>query len=80
MKAWLSDYLSCHISSRSSVHGLEWQPSEIEKHIDTHRLVERDWQELSEATGSSTSFVEVVSNGEALVGIVHASIRTDRYL
>ena len=80
VRAWLSDYLHRHISGWLSTHGLKWEPNQISKHIDTHDLVARDWRELDESVGKSDSFVEVVLNNEEVVGIVHATLRNDRYL
>ena len=46
----------------------------------THDLVARDWKALAESIGQSDSFVEVVLDDEEIVGIIHATLRTDRYL
>ena len=80
VKAWLLDYLHCHISSWLSTHGLAWSSDEVSAHIDTHNLVVRDWEELAKSVDGVSSLVKLAFNNEGLVGIVHASLRTDRYL
>lgn len=80
IKVWLFDYLAEHISSWSPHYGLNWQLEYIERHIQEHRLIEQEWSGLIDAAKATDSFVEIAHLSDQVVGIIWASLGTDRYL
>lgn len=78
--AWLRSFLRWHLAAWSRAAGLHWSDADIDEHIDTHGLVERDWNALAEAANDDRQLVAVARAGGRPIGIIHASEREDRYL
>lgn len=78
--AWLRSHLRWHLEAWSRAVGLHWSRADIDAHIDSHGLVERDWNELEEASRQGHEFVGVARMLGRPIGVIHAREREDRYL
>lgn len=78
--AWLRSFLRWHLAAWSKAAGRHWSHADIDRHIDTHELVERDWNALLAAAGDPAQMVATARSTGRSIGIVHAREQEDRYL
>ena len=78
--AWLRSHLRWHLAAWCRAFGMYWNDADIDRHIDDHSLVLRDWDSLLAARNADDQFVGVSREGRRAVGIVWAKERVDPYL
>lgn len=78
--AWLRSFLCDHLEIWGRAAGLSWSARDIQDHIATHGLVERDWTEMVAASQRDSEYVGVARSVGRAVGLIHISQHDDRYL
>ncbi len=77
---WLEEWLLEHIGGWVKYYGLSWNDDQIAAHILKHSLVEREWNEILNASNDKNCLVRVSEIGTEAIGIIYAEFVDDRYL
>lgn len=80
IKQWIGLYLKQHLQWWSHKAKLHWSEEQITQHIEQQGLVQRDWEELTNAELKPISKVLTARHQDNLIGVVYAELGRDRYL
>ena len=66
IKEWIGSYLRQHLQWWSHKARLHWSEAQIEQHMEQQGLVQRDWEELTNADSKTDSIVLTARNRTTL--------------